>query len=167
MNVGGVRFRAPTKTAEEHEADFANCPKKKNYAETFNQSPFTTPCRLLTENNSRGNFKCDSSGSYVYKKQVTDETVPNFEYLFENGIGFDSHPVEWFNFFPLKRVKYTHPKAFTMDDMTAWLNVMAVIAYVGKRVVNMLLLLILQNVNSFHIYPCICCMISRLPLDLT
>ena len=93
-----MRFRSPTTTAEEHEAYRANLPKNRNYAETFDQSPFTAHCRLLPENNLRGNFKRDSSGKYVYKKQVTDETVPNLEYLFENGIGFDSHPVEWFNF---------------------------------------------------------------------
>ena len=56
------------------------------------------------------------------------------EYLFENGIGFDSHPFEWFNLFsPLKRVNDTHPKAVTMDDMTTWLNVKAMIANAGKR----------------------------------
>ena len=81
-----MRFRAPTTTAEEHDADCANRPKKKNYAETFDQSPFTAPCRLLPEKNSRGDFKRNSSGNYVYKKQVTDETVPNLECLFENGI---------------------------------------------------------------------------------
>ena len=56
------------------------------------------------------------------------------EYLFENGIGFYNHPVEWFNlFYPLKLVKDTHPKAVTMDDMTACLNVKAMIANAGKR----------------------------------
>ena len=100
MNYDGMRFRAPTTTAEEHEADCANWPKKRNYAETFYRIPFTTTCRLLPDKNSRGNFKRDNSGNYVYKKQVTYETVPNLEYLFENGIGFDSYPVEWFNLFP-------------------------------------------------------------------
>ena len=51
MNVDGMQFRAPTTTAEEHKADFANRPKKRNYADTFNRSPFTAPCRLLPENN--------------------------------------------------------------------------------------------------------------------
>ena len=55
------------------------------------------------------------------------------EYLFENGIEFDSHPVECFNlFYLLKRIKDTHPKAFTMYDMTAWLNVKAMIANAGN-----------------------------------
>ena len=77
MNVDEMWFRALTTTTEEHEADFANRPKKRNYAETFDRSPFTAPCRLIPENNSRGNFKRDISGNYVYKKKVTDETVPN------------------------------------------------------------------------------------------
>ena len=100
MNVDGMRFRALTTTTEEHEADFANRLKKRNYADTFDRSLFAAPSRLITEKNTRGKLKLDSSGNYVYKKQVTDETVPNFEYLFENGIGFDSHPVECFNLFP-------------------------------------------------------------------
>ena len=33
----------------------------------------------------------------------------------------------------MKRVKDTHPKAVTMDDMTSWLNVKAMIANAGKR----------------------------------
>ena len=99
INVDGMRFRAPTTTTEEHEVYCSNRPKKINYAETFDRGPFTAPCRLIPEKNPRGNFKRDSSGNYVYKKQVTDETVPNLEYLFENGIGFDSHPVEGFKFF--------------------------------------------------------------------
>ena len=36
-------------------------------------------------------------------------------------------------FFPLKRVKDTHSKAVTMDDMTAWINAKAMIANAGKR----------------------------------
>ena len=38
-----MRFRALTTTTEEHEADCANRPKNKNYAETVDQSPFTAP----------------------------------------------------------------------------------------------------------------------------
>ena len=95
MNVDVMRFRAmTTTTTEEHEADCANRPKNRNYAETFDRSPFTASCRLIPDKNSRGNFKRNSSGNYVNKKQVTDEAVPNLEYLFENGIGFDSHPVD-------------------------------------------------------------------------
>ena len=168
MNVDGMRFRALTTTAEEHEADCANRPKKRKYSETFNQSPFTAPCQLLPEKNSRGNFKHDSSGKYVYKKQVTDETVPNLEYLFENGIGSDSHPVERFNLFPpLKRFKDIHTKAVTMDDMTSWLNEKAMISNSGKRVgkydnfTNFTKCELMSHLSLF------CCMLSRLPLDLT
>ena len=79
MNVDEMWFKAPTTTTGEHEADCSNRPKKRNYDETFDRSPFTAPCRLIPEKNSRGNFKRDSNGNYVYKKQVTDETVPNLE----------------------------------------------------------------------------------------
>ena len=45
MNVDGMRFRAPTTTTEEHEADCANRTKNRNYAETFDRSPFTASHR--------------------------------------------------------------------------------------------------------------------------
>ena len=93
--------------------------KKRNYAEKFDRSPFTAPTQLLPEKNTKGNYKRNS-----YTKQVTDETIPNLEQIFEDGLGFDSHLAEWFNiFFSLKLSKDTHPKAVTMDDMTAWINV--------------------------------------------
>ena len=44
MNADGMRFRAPTTTTEEHEADCANRPKNRNSAETFDRIPFTAPC---------------------------------------------------------------------------------------------------------------------------
>ena len=56
MNVDWMRFRALTTTLEEHEADCVNRPKKRDYAETFDRSPFTAPFRLLPEKGSRGNF---------------------------------------------------------------------------------------------------------------
>lgn len=134
MNVDGIQFRAPTTSAEEHNAQNPNRPKKRNYAEIFDRSPFTSPTRLLPEKNDKGNYKRDCNNNYKYKHQATSDTVPNFEYLFENGVGFDSHPVQWFDlFFPSKRKKDTHPKAVTMDDMTAWLNVKALIANAGRR----------------------------------
>ena len=42
MNVDGQSFRAPTTSTEEHDA-CANAPKKRNYAEMFDWSPFTAP----------------------------------------------------------------------------------------------------------------------------
>ena len=133
MNVEGHEFRAPTTSEAEHEARNGNAPRKRSYAEEFDRSPFTAPSRLLPEKNKKGNYKRDKNGGYCYTKQGTEETVPNFGYLFENGIGLESHPVEWFQlFFPMKRTKDTHPKATTMDDLTAWLNVKAKMGNAGR-----------------------------------
>jgi hypothetical protein len=135
MYVDGVQFRAPTTTAEEMEAPgYCRRPKKRNFSEIFNRGTFTSPPRLLPEKNSTGNYRRTKDGSYVYSKQLTHLTVPNLEYLFQKGISFDSHPADWFNLFPpFKCDKYTHEKAVTMDDLTVWLNVKAVIANAGSR----------------------------------
>ena len=96
---------------------------------------FCAPLRALDAAYFRGiiNYKRNKNGYYLYTQQVTDETVPNFEYLFENGVGLDSHPVEWFDlFFPMRRSKDTHPKATKMDNMTAWLNVKAKMSNAGR-----------------------------------
>ena len=31
---------------------------------------------------------------YLYVKQITEDTVPNFNFLSENGVNIDSHPCE-------------------------------------------------------------------------
>ena len=40
---------------------------------------------------------------YLYEKTATEDTVPNFEYLFANGININSHPCEWFDLFMTMR----------------------------------------------------------------
>ena len=45
---------------------------------------------------SKENFKKDKKGNYMYNDHYCDETVPNLNYLFENGIGFENHPADWF-----------------------------------------------------------------------
>ena len=55
----------------------------------------------------------------------------------------------------MKRVKDTHPKAVTMDDMTACLNVKAMIANAGKWGGKYAYFTDFKNVNLCHIYLCI------------
>ena len=82
---------------------------------------------------SKGKFKKDKKGNYMYNDHYCDETVPNLNYLFENGIGFESHPADWFGlFFPKNRTKTTHPKAVTIDDLTSWTNTKAIILNAGE-----------------------------------
>ena len=134
MNVEGVSFRAPTTTAKDYAALFMNLPNKHNYEETFYQAAFTAPTRLLPERNTNGKIKRDKNGNYAYKYQVMNETVINIEHLFANDIYFESQPADWFDlFFPVKRTKETHAKAVTMDNLTAWANIKAMMANAGSR----------------------------------
>ena len=131
MEVEGITFRAPTTSEAEHNSDFQDRPKKRNYAETFDHAPFVAE-RLLPQKNLRGQFRKDRNGNFIYKKQPTTETVPNLEYLFTKGIGLESHPADWFElFFPRNRNRLTCPKAVTLDDLTAWTNTKAVINNAG------------------------------------
>ena len=132
MNIDGVHFRAPTTTEAEHESNFCERPKKRNYNQIFYRMPFKSKRLLPLKNEKTGKFKRKQNGEYYYKEQVTNETVPNLEFLFSNGIRFDSHPADWFNlFFPNKRSQKTHPKAVTMDELTAWTNTKALMLNAG------------------------------------
>ena len=58
---------------------------------------------------------------------MTDDTIINLEHLFANYIDFESQLSDWFDlFFPINRTKETHAKAVTMDDITEWTNVKAI-----------------------------------------
>ena len=61
MNVGGHQFRAPTTSAADHDGQYADAPKKRNYAEQFDWSPFTALTRLQPEKNKKGNYKRDKN----------------------------------------------------------------------------------------------------------
>ena len=76
MEVEGIRFRAPTTTEEEHNANHPDRPKKRNYSQMFDLMPFVSE-RLLPENNQRGRFKKNNKGEFQYKKQLTTSTVTN------------------------------------------------------------------------------------------
>ncbi len=68
--------------------------------------PFKAEQWLLpVKNEKTRKFKRNQNGEYHYKEQETNETVLNFS----NGIRFDSHPADWFNwFFPNKGTHKTY-----------------------------------------------------------
>ena len=99
MYIYRASFRAPTTTAEEHTAIFTDCPKKKNYEETFDEDTFTAPEKLLPEMNTNGKCKQNRDGNYSYTKQVTNNSIINLKHLFANNIDFESLPADWFDLF--------------------------------------------------------------------
>ena len=132
MNVEGGNFRASTIPAHEHNARFKGRPPKKNYDVQFDRPPFIRPV-LLPELNASGNLKNKSNGEHRYKEAPVTTTVPNLQYLFANGIGFDSNPDDWFNLYLAKNCnRKTHPKAATCDDLTGELNIKAMVLGSGK-----------------------------------
>ena len=97
-----MRFRAPTTTEIEHNADCPDRPKKRNYSQTFDCMPFVVK-RLLPEKNLRGRSKKGNRGNFKYSKQTLTEKVPNIEFLHSKGISLKSRSAEWFEiFFPRK-----------------------------------------------------------------
>ena len=93
MNVEGGSFLAPTVAAHDHNARFEGRPPKKKYDLQLDRPPFIKSV-LLPELNASGNLKNKSNGEHCYKEAPVTTTVLNLKYLFSNGIGFDSHPVE-------------------------------------------------------------------------
>ena len=49
MEVDGVRFRAPAITELEHNSNYLDRPKKRNYSATFDCYPFVSYHQLLPE----------------------------------------------------------------------------------------------------------------------
>ena len=94
MKIDGVHFRAPTTTEEEQKSNFCERPKKRNYNQIFDRMPFYSKRLLPVKNEKTAKFKRKQNGEYYYKEQATNETVPNLEFLFSNGIGFDTHPAD-------------------------------------------------------------------------
>ena len=84
--------------------------------------------------NASQNLKKKSNGDHCYKEAPVKTTVPNLQYLCANGIGFDSHPSDWFNLNLSKDCnRKTHPKSVTCDYLTGWLNIKAMKLGAGKR----------------------------------
>ena len=98
MDIDGVVFRAPTTTEEEYLCDFLDKSKKRNYSQIFDCMPFVANRLLLVKNKSRC-FRRKHNREYIYNEAQTVETIPNLSYLFEEGLGFDSHPANWFDLF--------------------------------------------------------------------
>ena len=136
MNVGGIQFVGPTEQLEEINLG----QKKRNFTETFDRAPFISRQCLLPDKTANGRIKKKklNSGKEVYSYSLqqppSDETVPNFHFLFEQNIGFDSHPADWLEpLFPSRRYKDTHPDAVTLQDMTKWTNAKAMLACAGDK----------------------------------
>ena len=95
MEVNVVSSRAPTTSEAEHTASatFEDQPKKFSFA--FDLNPFVSDHALLPKmydrGKSKGQFKKGRDGKYNYKRQSFNGTTPNLQYLFDNGIGFESH----------------------------------------------------------------------------
>ena len=133
MNIEDGNFRAPIMPEEEHNISFSGKHTKINYNLHFDRSPFIKSV-LQPEINTNGKIKMTSLGKCSYKESPTIDTVPNLSFIVDNGLGFDSHPADWFDtYFPRKRKESTHPKAVTLDIFTGWLNVKAMMANAGKR----------------------------------
>ena len=61
-----------------------------------------------------------SLGKYNYKESPTTDTVPNISFIFDNSLGFDSHPADRLDlYFPRERKESTHLKAVTLDDISS------------------------------------------------
>ena len=95
---------------------------------------------------------------------MTTVTVPDLEYLTEKGIDFESEPADWFNIYlPKNRVKGTHPKAVTMDELTSWTNTKAMISNAGKRGVHICMVLYWTDRGPSHLHSRVTSLFSQLP----
>ena len=90
MQIEGVQFRAPG--VPEVERDNTLGPKKRNYEMAFDRAPLINNVLLPKKDQAGRVMKNREFDEYLYEKTATEDTVPNFEYLFANGININSHP---------------------------------------------------------------------------
>ena len=79
-----------------------------------------------------GRVRYGRDGRVMYKKQSSDETVPNIEAINEAGLNCQSHPATWFNLFmPREKRRQDNPDVVSVVDFTSWTNTKAVMENAG------------------------------------
>ena len=78
------------------------------------------------------------NGNFLYEKRLSEDTVPNIEYLHRNGIDLNSHPAEWFElFFPRCTSRNTgdnkRVEKCTTNHIKSWTNLRASFAGAGEK----------------------------------
>ena len=72
-------------------------------------------------------------GEFVYDRVLSDELLPNIEYLHQHGININSQPSDWYELFIPKnrRRQDNNITKCTFEDITAWKNTKAMMMNAG------------------------------------
>lgn len=109
---------------------------KKNYKEMFDRLYFVQQFRV-PKKNLIGRTMQDSDGDYLFEVTNSTDTVPNIDALHAYCNSFDSHPVNWFNFFlHINKKQQDTPNVITIDDFTTWSNEKLSDQTLEQKVVN-------------------------------
>ena len=131
MQIEGVQFRAPG--VPEAERDNTLGPQEGNYEMAFDRAPLINNVLLPKKDQAGRVMKNKELNEYLYEKTVTEDTVPNFDYLFANGININSYPCEWFDIFmPMWRKRHDNSNKVSVEDLTTWTNIKALLCNAGK-----------------------------------
>ena len=99
----------------------------------FDRAPLINNVLLSKKDKAGRVIKNRESDEYLYEKRATEDTVPNFEFLFANGSNINSHPCEWFDpFIPMRRKCQNNSNKVSVEDLTTWTNIKALLCNAGK-----------------------------------
>ena len=131
MQIDGLQFRAPG--VPEAELDNTLGPKKRNYTMAFDRPPFVQNVLLPKKDKSGRVMKKRGEDGYLYERESTEDSVPNLDFLFKNGINVDSQPCEWFDLFmPMRRKRHNSTNKLSVEDLTTWTNLKALLDNAGE-----------------------------------
>ena len=156
MVVEGTVFVGPTEDApminDELNSEVTGAPgssdtrnKKRNYSRyIFDRPPFMRGKIQLPERIAGSNrFKLQKRNNGERKAQIkyhfvegstNDDTIPNLDFLFEHNIGLESHPSDWMEIWlPFERKKDMAKSAVTIEDLTTWSNMKAMLSNAGAN----------------------------------
>ena len=132
--VDGEKFRGPCVPHEE----FIRTGKggggqvKYAYPQCFPVAAFSHKVTMPRLNQRTGKASVSANGDFIYAKKEHNRTVPNFEFLKEQGITKDSLPHEWFNVFVPRYKKKNAASGFSIGDWCKFLNLKASLSNAGE-----------------------------------
>ena len=132
--VDGEKFRGPCVPHEEflRTGRGGGGQTKYVYPQCFPVEPFMHKVTMPRLNTRTGKASVTANGEFIYVQKECNRTVPNFEFLKENGITKNSLPHEWFNLFVPRYKKKNAASIFSIGDWCKYLNLKASLSNAGE-----------------------------------
>ena len=137
LEVGDVKYRAPTTPREEFErtGDRGGGVKKFDYDIEIERSAFVKEAEVPQLDRAGRLMRKKGTREPLYERRGIKTMVPDMDFFRKNDLSLESEPFEYFNtFLPYKksRSKRQSDGSFTIGDWTRFTNLKASLSNAGK-----------------------------------